>query len=89
MHEKFGPLLDRTYAGVDQLLYYNNIAITALTVCLLFALFGNAYQYWSNSRRSDKQLDRDISTIKAMAGIEGAIDELKAIFQTIMQLRKD
>lgn len=89
-HESFGPvqnsipgvtdLLSHANAGVDQLLYYNNVAITALTVCLLFALLGNLMQFYFNridKNRSEKEwLDRFLGMNDTMAKVNLAFNVL-------------
>jgi hypothetical protein len=88
----YGPtqgLATRANSGVDQLINSGDIAILALTTCLLFALIGNIVQYFVGNHRQTKDFDRYIAVTKAMAGIEGAIDEMKAIINVVIQMHKD
>ena len=80
-------LLNHGSTGINKLLDSGDIAILALTTCLVFALVGNAVQYWVGNRRQEKDFDRYFTVTKAINGLEGAVDELKTIFTTIIHLK--
>lgn len=87
-NDLYGPLVDKASIGVDRLLDSNDIAIIALTTCLVFSLIFNAVQYFCANRRQDKDFDRFLSVTVAIAGLEGAVDEMKAIFSFIQDQKK-
>lgn len=88
IHNGVTTIIGKASDGIDQMIMYNNIAITTLTVGCLVLIAGNILQYWVGNRRQEKDFDRFVSVTKAMAGIEGAIDELKSVFVFVQQLYK-
>ncbi|MGB4107781.1 MAG: hypothetical protein WBK55_08305 [Alphaproteobacteria bacterium] len=70
-------LVGKAGAGIDQVFYYNNIAITVQMVIILFLIAGNFYQYWVGNRRQEKDFDRYLSVIQALAGVKEVLSVIK------------
>jgi hypothetical protein len=83
VRDLYGPFVNQANTGVSHLYGSNDIAIIALTTCLIFALFGNAVQYFVGNRRQEKDFDRYVSVIKALDDLESAVDSFKGLLLAI------
>lgn len=91
VHELYGPVIDaasRANSGADHLLASDNIAIVAVTTWALFATVAAAVLLVAYIRLSNRCLNTSIASTQAMTAIDGSIDELKAIFRTVIDLYK-
>lgn len=81
-----GELVEKANGGLGRLLDSGDIAIIALTTCLIFAIIGNIVQYFVGNSRQEKNFQSQNAMTLAMKGIEGAIDEVKLIFNILIDL---
>lgn len=81
-------LSDKANKGLDRLLSSDDIAIYTLATMLILAIIGNATQYVVGNYRQGKDFDRYVFMAKALSGLEGALDEIKALFSVIIQMSK-
>ena len=85
VRDLYGPFVNQANAGVSHLYGSNDIAIIALTTCLVFALLGNTIQYFVGNRRQEKDFDRYVAVIKALDDLEKAVDSFQALLLAIQQ----
>ncbi len=71
--------------GIEKVWAYDNITIVVLMIMVLLLAIANGVQFRANGKRMDKVFERDVMMAKTIAGLEGAVDELKTIFTFILQ----
>lgn len=74
---------DAALFGISGLLQSGDIAILALTTCLLLALIGNIVQYYVGNHRQQKDFDRYLAVVESLKDLTGALNSVKDILLII------
>ena len=69
--------------GLSKLIGSGDVALLALTTCLVIALIGNIVQYYVGNRRQDKDFDRYLAVIEALKDVNAALISVQSVLMII------